>query len=437
MLQFITFLGTGRYELVPYITLDGSRVETAYVQVAILSAYRDQLPESSLTVFLTTESYERNWVGDTGLKKELECTFPDLYIEPVIINTVKNEETLWQLFDTMYNNIKKQHEIIFDITHAFRHLPLLGSAIVNYARSLKNCSVHAIYYGAYEAKDERGAPIIDLTKLDRLMQWSTAVDFFINSGNAEFIDKLVNQQVGHIRSHIEHPDPILNLERSFASTLKKMRPILATCRMQEIIDGRIFINIYDHINNILNETSFFIHPLRPLYEKISESLCKFKEGSVANILLAVHLCIKYSLIQQGITLLEEGIITIILYLLGEDNYYKKENRDAVSRFFQYIGFPNNNYTHPMNDDSCLEYRNIGEKIDRSRIAQELVTPFNKLRDIRNDINHAGCSLQPASAERFTTALFDCFKKTLITFEQSNDVVEPWLTEVVEWLLTNM
>lgn len=428
-LAFLTFLGTGNYEAVPYISPEGSIHTSRYAQSAIINMYKNEI--TSAIIFLTPEARNKHWDCNNSFKDEVAALLPDITPLIVDIATVSSEETLWLLFDKVVDAIPKDSEIIFDITHAFRHLPMLGLVILNYARSLKNIVLKGIYYGAFEAKNETGAPIIDLTRIDRLLRWSNAVEFYLKTGNAYSIDKLVNETVGFIRNQTDHPDPVLNLERSFSNALKYLLPVLTTCRSKDIIAGDIFINIKERLKTLMDQNTVYILPLTPLYNKILNSVNYFSRNSMANLLLAVYLCIEYGLVQQGITLLEEGIISLILYTLGIDDIYNRDNRNAVSRFFQFIAFPDNNYTHPKDE---IIYKNIGEKLEASRLAKALAIPFSKLRDYRNDINHAGYSDTAANAEKFLKALKNSFIEILQVFTNSIDIVENWLVSVTQWLL---
>lgn len=427
---FLTFLGTGNYEEVHYITPDGAMHKSRYAQSALVKMYCIEI--TSVIVFLTPEARTKHWDStNNSFKTELAQLLPAITPITIDITTVSSEETLWQLFNRVYDAIPENSEIIFDITHAFRHLPILGLVILNYARSLKNIKITAIYYGAFEARNNTGAPIIDLTRIDRLLQWSNAVEFYLKTGNAYSIDKLVNETVGFIRNQTDQPDPVLNLERSFSNALKYLLPVLSTCRSKEIIAGNIFTTVRERLQTLMEQKNIYIKPLEPLYNRILQTVIKFENNSMANLLLAVHLCIEYSLVQQGITLLEESVISIILYTLGIDDIYNKDNRYAVSRFFQFIALPGKNYTHPRDEE---QYRAIGEKLDTSRLAKEVAIPFDKLRDCRNDISHAGYNDSAAGAEKFLKTLTDSFIDILNVFNESKDIVESWLLSVTQWLL---
>ncbi|HQG40826.1 MAG TPA: hypothetical protein PLV76_08045, partial [Spirochaetales bacterium] len=96
-----------------------------------------------------------------------------------------------------------------------------------------------------------------------------------------------------------------------------------------------------------------------------------------------------------------------------------------------IACPGKNYTHPRDEE---QYRAIGEKLETSRLAKEVASPFDKLRDCRNDISHAGYNDSAAGAEKFLKTLTDSFIDILKVFNESKDIVESWLLSVTQWLL---
>lgn len=429
-LCFVTFLGTGNYEKVPYQTLDGSEITTAYAQTAIVYGFRHEIQKDGKAfVFVTPEARARHWDTEQSLRSELHQYFGN-NIEAIEIVNVTTEDEIWSLFDTIFQNIPEQSELIFDITHAFRSIPFLGIAIINYARLVKNISLRGIFYGAYDRNLSPPYKIIDLTNIDRLLRWSIGVSQYLSTGNALEINQLASETFGRYKANNKDADPYLILERNLANNLKIVWPILTTCRTLDIIEGSKFILIKEKIEELKKYNIHYIKPLGVLYDKIEEVVYLFSKDCVANILPAVHLCIQYNLIQQGITILQEGIITILLYLLGIDAYNVREHREAVSRYFTYINEPGK-YTNPATEE---EYQAIGERLEKSEMPEALKVIYKRLQDIRNDINHAGFTNQNIRPERFETALKDIFKQTVCVFAENKEIKEEWLINVAKNLV---
>jgi len=58
---------------------------------------------------------------------------------------------LWKIFDGINSVIDEGDDIIFDVTHSFRSLPVLTLIALNYVKFLKNVNINKIDYGAMEA----------------------------------------------------------------------------------------------------------------------------------------------------------------------------------------------------------------------------------------------------------------------------------------------
>ena len=74
-------------------------------------------------------------------------------------------------------------QIILDVTHGFRSLPMLIFVVAAYLRQMKYVVLERVVYGAYEAKDENyNAPVFDLTLMVELMDWFHGLDSFHVTG---------------------------------------------------------------------------------------------------------------------------------------------------------------------------------------------------------------------------------------------------------------
>lgn len=429
---FISFLGTGNYTEVPYFDRDGNIFKTKYIQSALIQKYHATLnaAESQIKLFVTQDARKTHWDQPNTLKDELQAVAPQASISAVDISPVTNEQSIWMLFNTIYNEIEENTELIFDITHGFRSLPLVSLVIINYARFLKNISIKGIYYGAFEGKTEQGVPIIELTQLDQLLQWNNAVYSFLHTGNAAEINILTNRHAGQLLR--ETNNITIYTENSLAKALKDIWPILSTCRSKDIINGEAFIKIKDIVKEIETRKIINIIPLNTILNKIKDVVTHFETNSVANILVAVELCITYKLIQEGITILQEGLITLLLFSIGIDEYFNREYREAVSRYFAFLDQPGIK-DNPIHDE---KYHFAAERLSNRPIVLSLKTPFNKLRDIRNDINHAAYTDQNIRSNVFEDKLISVFKEILSIFIDCNDIRDRRVIEISNSLLNS-
>lgn len=97
---------------------------------------------------------------------------------------------------------------MLDITHALRSLPLLALLSVAFLRSARSVNVRHLLYGAFEARDKKTGltPVFDLTPFLALLDWVTATDQFIRTGNGQALTALLPSdppEVEDLRSSLD------------------------------------------------------------------------------------------------------------------------------------------------------------------------------------------------------------------------------------------
>ncbi|RKU14629.1 TIGR02221 family CRISPR-associated protein [Candidatus Poribacteria bacterium] len=184
MLKVLTFLGLGKYENTTYIKHDESgRCETDLFPIAVAKLY-----EPEQIIAFTTPKVIESKQDDLG---KLATELSEKFITVNIPNGNSTDE-LWEIFNQCENVVDENDEIILDITHAFRSIPLLIFIVAAYLRQVKSVELKHIIYGAFEARDQatNETRIFDLTPFVELLNWMNAVNVFQNSGDARPIAKL-------------------------------------------------------------------------------------------------------------------------------------------------------------------------------------------------------------------------------------------------------
>jgi CRISPR-associated DxTHG motif protein len=169
-LKLLTFVGLNDYEKVRY-AYNGETLETELFAEALSHWHAP----TKIIAFLTPKAKESgNW-------KKLQERIPG--IVGVDIPNGNSEAELWRIFSKMTESLDERDEVIFDITHAFRSIPMLALLATSFLRTAKNVELKTILYGAYEAKDEEGhVPVFNLTPFVSLLDWITATNQFIRNG---------------------------------------------------------------------------------------------------------------------------------------------------------------------------------------------------------------------------------------------------------------
>lgn len=417
---FMSFLGTSKYKKAIYY-YKKERVENVdYVQEAMIKIFcKDFKDNDSSYVFMTERAKESNWSGSkntTGLSNNLKKLKLSCKINPVEIPESMTEDSLWRIFEIIHNNIEREDNIILDITHGFRFLPMLTITLLNYERFVKKIVVKGIYYGALEILGPHSkidgetseklieVPIMDLTSFDNLLQWSSAADNFVNYGNTRKLSSLIQKNIAPLRTKSSGKDETAKSLKDLMGSLNRIYSQITTVRGKAIYEGTAFSNLKTSLSKLEN-TNTIISPLNPILKIIESKINSFKENHLDNCFSAVEWCITHGLIQQGITLLQETIITHILEFLGLA-WNNREYREMVGTCINIKTRKINNSKLP---ESVRENRDLANKILSSEIFKKLYKPYESLREYRNDINHGGF-VESIKPEAFGPKLQKVFKQ---------------------------
>ena len=189
----LSFLGAGEYFKSHYELEGKTSEETSCIQKVI----RQSLPpETKCLVFCTRLAKEKNW---ENLCQAFATATPTPLPPPecVDIPDGKTVDELWHIFDTIQARIPEGAELIFDVTHSFRSLPVIVTELLNYLVVVKKCRLAGWYYGAFEARDLEAnvSPIFDLTPFFELNEWTSAIAEFRDDSSARHLAELVRRKL--------------------------------------------------------------------------------------------------------------------------------------------------------------------------------------------------------------------------------------------------
>lgn len=100
----------------------------------------------------------------------------------LIIPYGQQENEQIELLQLMAEQVPTNAHVSLDVTHGFRHLPMLALMSALHLRVTRNAQIAGIYYGAYDP-DTGDAPIFDLSGLLRIADWVGALHTFDNDGD--------------------------------------------------------------------------------------------------------------------------------------------------------------------------------------------------------------------------------------------------------------
>lgn len=148
--------------------------------------------------------------------------------------------------------------LIVDITHSFRSLPLFMMNLLIYLRNVseKKISISHIHYGMLEMSKELGfAPIIDMKSMMDVNDWITGAYSFSEYGNAYKISRLIETEDKSVSTLLNEFSNLMNLNHLFAIQNisqrlgavknKKYHTLLPELTINPIVES--FINNFDVI----------------------------------------------------------------------------------------------------------------------------------------------------------------------------------------------
>ncbi len=404
---FISVLGTGSYKECIYALGDTQYDKTRFIQKATLQMLdvKEQWTEDDhIYIVMTDGSQEKNWetrtedgvtiIGLDDTLKDMQLSTP---IDTIKIPDGNNEDEIWQIFSNIYNILDKQEdgaELYFDLTHGFRYLPMLVLVLGNYAKFLKNTIVKSITYGNYESRDKvtNIAPIINITPLAALQDWTNAAADYLEHGDATKLKNCADKPLITIARETKGQDQDATTLIKLSKQLYEFSNLISFNRGDEIIIGKQS----EQIKALLEKADAeYIRPMGPLFKQIAKSVRNFNPDSPENMIEASRLCLDHSDFQASITLLQEGIVSMLCRKFHLD-VKDKGDREIATQALNKLGLELQNKEYrPL---SPYKETIIKRIIDSGIISSELANQWNKITEDRNDFNHAGLRASYKDAE---------------------------------------
>jgi len=121
------------------------------------------------------------------LSQHLGCS-----VELTLIPYARNEAEQVELLRTMAKHVPASENVHLDVTHGFRHLPMLSLLAALYLRIARNATIEKIWYAAYDP-DTKTAPVLDLSGLLRIADGLQALASFDKDGDYGIFVPLLHQ----------------------------------------------------------------------------------------------------------------------------------------------------------------------------------------------------------------------------------------------------
>ena len=225
--------------------------------------------KSKITEFQTViqKVYEENLLNILNIQK----------IKVVLLPYGINKEELDFIYNTIFNQFendfkedeqvlgeKEKYDVAFDITHSFRSLPIYNYAVLTYFKQITSYEVNIkeIYYGMLEAKKicNGVAPIVKLKEISNIMDLTSAVAEFNNTGSVKALVSFLQQVQNNGNQSVGKMIEVLN-EFDWAAGTNS---------------GSLLIESIEKLNQLVNEQS----ETKDIYDDIKIALRKVLEKPV-------------------------------------------------------------------------------------------------------------------------------------------------------------
>jgi CRISPR-associated DxTHG motif protein len=110
----------------------------------------------------------------------------------IIIPYCENEEEQIELLKIISKQIETKEKIDIDVTHGFRHLPMLALLSALHMRLAYKAEVQAIWYASYDPETEK-SNVYDLVGLLKIADWLQALSAFDKDGDYRVFSGLLKQ----------------------------------------------------------------------------------------------------------------------------------------------------------------------------------------------------------------------------------------------------
>ncbi|MGC8667880.1 MAG: TIGR02221 family CRISPR-associated protein [Chthonomonadales bacterium] len=387
-MRLLTVLGTGDYKPADY-WWNGSFYNTALFPEALVH----WLKPAEVCVFLTEEAEaHENW------RKLQERLQGRTQYTSVRIPSCKSEDEMWRFFEVLAEHVNGE-EVVLDITHGFRSLPMLALLAIAFLRIAQNLRKVRILYGAFEAKDQNGrVPVFELTGFVELLEWASAANQFLDTGDAGRIAQLLeDKHNGAYKARPRLPsDRLPKGLKKFADALRQVSSAEATAQPQKVCAGAA--NVMTQLERVETEARSLAPPMALLMQRIRNQYARLAlsdENQVSREALDRHLSLvetyqRRGQVTQGLLSAREWVVSVACWAL-ETDWLDSNARDGIATAINKLS---RKRTRADDDDQGKLQQSNEEQARLERLRglawfEHLLRAWDKVGQVRNSLAHCG------------------------------------------------
>jgi len=384
-ITLISFLGKGNYQKTNYELEGFGSYYTHLLPVAICKLLKPKLPQLSELILLVTKESRlaRNKESDKTYIDEIKESLKDICkIRIQEIPSGNEQKEFWQIFEVIAETLQSEKEVIIDITHSFRYLPLFITSALNYIRITNNIRINRIVYGAFEAKDKEKnvTPIYDLTPFLELQDWIIGTKFFLSTANGELLSKIFSEIQRRLWKEKERyrPNELPRSLMTVGSLLDKFSQTIWLAQPLETM--KVASKLSKALQNAKQEIELWAKPFNVILLRLKELIEMFaydkpRELTRENLETQrniLNFLFEKKLYMQTYSLAREWLISYTIFKSGMSESWL--NIDVREKIAQRLS-------------------NEGYDLDDLIVSDDLITRiqpvWNKISQIRNVVSHCG------------------------------------------------
>jgi len=393
-MKVISFLGKAEYSPTTYF-LGDQEYHTRFFPAALAHFLK---PEKLLICATPTVQQHENLVK---LGEELDQLA--VAWKTIPIPEGHSELDLWEIFDQLTEAVVEGEEIAFDVTHSFRSLPFLAFLAMAYLKAAKKVIVERVYYGAWEARDKQAnrSPVFDLTPFVALLDWLTATNRFVQTGDGQQLADLLN--AGMPAGPRMRDDPTA---RSLGRQLKIAAEAIESASLAlRLVRPMETMQSAAQLHQILSQAMPGIiqkaKPFSVLAEQVVKEYGQFglenpaDENSLARGLELQLKMVKWYIdrrqVVQAAALAREWIVSLLTHCFAAPMFDYDNSRAQIELAL------NNAAERRKPSPRKIKSGNFDQRLENLSVMNEIVRVWSQISELRNDIAHVGMrvSAKPA------------------------------------------
>lgn len=431
---FISFLGTNNYMVCQYSVNGVLSEPVRFVQEALIEhVCKDWTEKDRILIFCTSRettgengSKEINWLDNgqprisdesekTGLQHRLQelqaRTGLKAQIEEHDIEAGFSEEEIWGIFDTVYARLQSDDQIYFDVTHAFRSIPLFSIVLFNYSKFMMDTRLVSIMYGAFEklgppykVKEmpvgQRVAPVIDLTNIARLQEYNQIASSLTEFGKVRLLKDAITSG--------QEPASDQTV-RNLGESISELDEYIATIDLKEIMNGKFIRKFRSYYKNI-RKKKLLVKPISNILDELYRETEDFtEESSYRNIEAAINWTIKHDMLMQAYPLAAEYIILRVSDMFGELRPGRLSSRQFRVFVSSILGMPEEDFLSRNWKDVLGDYPEVADEIADDFLTREIRPLYDLVRRSRNSLAHGNGAIKYDELKKGIPDIIECIR----------------------------